>query len=158
MQTKQLELQTNLAKAANTQALVGLSSPFNIELVKDPQMAKFWVEGVDEFENYSKVDKYRYKTLLIWWLILHENVYYQKQKGLLDDAIYLAWEYDLKHFVERQKLQRYWEGMENFFQKDFNQHVNQIMQEVEKEQASLEPDDTPPLHSAKKEAHKLPEF
>jgi hypothetical protein len=54
LQTKQLNLQTELAKAANTQALVSLSSPFNISLIQDPQMAKLWIEGAEEFESYDK--------------------------------------------------------------------------------------------------------
>jgi hypothetical protein len=136
LQTKQIRLQTELAKAANTQALVGLSSPFNIELVKDAQMAKLWVEGAEEFERYSKADKFRYQTLLFWWLILHENVYYQKQRGLLDEVIYAAWEYDLRHFIKRQQLQVHWEGMKNFFQRDFIEHVGQVMQELRNEQAA----------------------
>jgi hypothetical protein len=136
LQTKQIRLQTDLARAANTQALVDLSSPFHIDLVKDPQMAKLWVEGAEEFESYCKVDKFRYETLLFWWLILHENVYYQKQKGLLDEVIYAAWEYDLRHFVKRQKLHLHWEGMKNFFQREFIEHVSQVMQELQNEQAS----------------------
>jgi hypothetical protein len=136
LQTKQISFQTDLAKAANTQALVGLSSPLNIDLIKDPQMAKLWVEGAVEFEGYSKVDKFRYETLLFWWLILYENVYYQKQKGLLDEVIYTAWEYNLRHFVESKKLQLHWEGMKNFFQQEFIDHVDRVVQELQNEQAS----------------------
>jgi hypothetical protein len=136
LQTKQLSLQTELAKAANTQALVGLSSPFNIDLIKDPQMAKFWIEGAEEFENYSKIDKFRYENLLFWWLILHENVYYQTQKGLLDEVIYAAWKHDLRRFIKKQKLQLHWEGMKNLFQQDFVEYVGQVMQELRNEQVS----------------------
>jgi hypothetical protein len=136
LQTKQLRLQTELAKAANTQALVGLSSPFNIGLIKDPQMAKLWVDGAEEFESYGNVDKFRYETLLFWWLILHENVFYQKQKGLLDEVIYAAWEYDLRHFVKSQKLPLHWEGKKNFFQQEFKEHVSQVMQELQNEEPS----------------------
>jgi len=125
----QIQLQTNLAKAANTQALVALASPMNLELVKDPQMAKFWVEGAEGFENYNDVDKYRYKSLLIWWLILHENVFYQKQNGLLDDTIYSSWDYDLKDFVERQNLQLHWPRMKAYFQKDFSEHIGKLIQD-----------------------------
>jgi hypothetical protein len=136
LQTKQIRLQTELTKAANTQALVGLSSPFHIDLIKDSQMAKLWVEGAEEFESDSKVDKFRYQTLLFWWLILHENVYYQKQKGLLDEVIYAAWEHDLRNFIKRQKLQLHWEEMKNFFQQEFIEHVGQVMHELQIEQAS----------------------
>lgn len=132
LQTKQIRFQTELAKAANTQTLVGLSSPFNIDLIKDPQMAKMWIEGAKEFENYSEVDRFRFETLLFWWLILHENVYYQKQKGLLDKEIYAAWEYDLRHFVEKQQLHLHWEGKKNFFQQEFKEHVSQVMHELQR--------------------------
>jgi hypothetical protein len=136
LQTKQLNLQTELAKAANTQALVSLSSPFNISLIQDPQMAKLWIEGAEEFESYDKVDKFRYETLLFWWLILHENVYYQKHKGLLDEVIYAAWEYDLRHFIKRQNLQLHWDGLKNLFQQEFIEHVGHVIHELRNEQAS----------------------
>ena len=59
MQTRQLRLQTDLARAANIQALVSLSSPFNIDLVRDPQMAKLWVEGAEELESYTSAKSCR---------------------------------------------------------------------------------------------------
>jgi hypothetical protein len=42
---KQLRQQTKLTRIANTQALVDISSPFNLELIKDPKMAALWVRG-----------------------------------------------------------------------------------------------------------------
>ena len=90
-------------------------------------MAKLWIEGGEEFESYGKVDKFHYETLLFWWLILHENVYYQKQKGLLDEGIYAAWQYDLRQFIKRQNLQRHWEGLKNLFQQEFVEHVGEVI-------------------------------
>jgi len=136
LQTKQLNLQTELAKAANIQSLVNLSSPFNMSLIQDAQMAKLWIEGAEEFANYNRVDKLRYETLLFWWLILHENVYYQRQKGLLDEAVYSAWENDLRRFIRRQNLQGHWEGLKNLFQQKFGNHVVQLILEHESDRAS----------------------
>jgi TRAP-type C4-dicarboxylate transport system permease small subunit len=87
-QTVQIKQQTELTKIANTQALVGLSSPFNLELIKDAQMAALWVKGAEEYDNFDEVKKYQYESLLIWWLIFLENVYYQWNKGLLDQQAY----------------------------------------------------------------------
>ena len=136
LQTKQLNLQTELAKAANIQSLVSLSSPFNMSLIQDAQMAKLWIEGAEEFANYNRVDKLRYETLLFWWLILHENVYYQRHKGLLDEVVYAAWENDLRRFIRRQNLQGHWEGLKNLFQQEFGNHVVQLILEHESDRAS----------------------
>jgi hypothetical protein len=100
-QTKQVKQQTDLARIANVQSLVSLSSPYNLELIKDPNMARFWVEGAEKFETYDEVDKFRFQQLLIWWLILHENIFYQKQKNLLDEDIYATWSHDLELFIEK---------------------------------------------------------
>src|SRR5687768_3898803 len=71
-----LELRVNnrLVRAANTQALVSLSSPFNLALIQDRKMAEFFARGASHLSQMDEVDRYRYKTLLIWWLIFHENV------------------------------------------------------------------------------------
>src|SRR4029453_7361727 len=99
-------------------------------------MAKLWIEGAREFERYDKIDKFRYETLLFWWLILHEDVYYQKNKGFIDEVIYAAWEYDLRHFIKKQNLQLHWDGLKNLFEQEFVGHVGQVIRELRNEQAS----------------------
>jgi hypothetical protein len=130
LQTQQISLQTKLAKAANIQSLVGLSSPFNLDIIKDPQLARFWVEGAKAFNTYNDVDRYRYKSLLIWWLILHENVHYQWKKGLLDEENYLPWLVDLKNFVVQQQLHVHWGDLKHTYQREFIDSVSKLIQEV----------------------------
>lgn len=95
-QAQQMEQQTELTKIANTQELVNLSSRFNLELIKDPAVAALWVSGSTNYENFERVKKYQYKSMLIWWLLLHENIFNQNQKSLLDENIYASWDYDLR--------------------------------------------------------------
>lgn len=129
-QTKQVTQQTDLARIANVQSLVGLSSPYNLELIKDRTMARFWVEGAEKFESYDEVDRYRFKQLLIWWLILHENIYYQNQKGLLDEDIYATWTHDLEFFIEKHRLNHYWPELEAAFQSEFCKYVDELIKKV----------------------------
>lgn len=129
-QTKQVRQQTDLARIANVQSLVGLSSPYNLELIKDPNMARFWVEGAEKFETYDEVDKFRYRQLLIWWLILHENIFYQKQKNLLDDDIYATWSNDLEFFIAKHRLEYHWPKLEAAFQAEFYRHVDRLIKEA----------------------------
>lgn len=129
-QTRLITQQTNLARIANVQSLVGLSSPYNLELIKDRDMARFWVEGAEKFETYDEVDKFRHQQLLIWWLILHENVFYQKQKNLLDEDIFATWSRDLKFFIAKHRLEYHWPKLEAAFQSEFSKYVDQVINEV----------------------------
>lgn len=129
-QTKQVTQQTDLTRIANVQSLVGLSSPYNLELIKDPNMARLWVEGADKFESYDEVDKFRYKQLLIWWLILHENIFYQNQKGLLDADIYATWSRDLELFIIKHRLEHRWPDLEAAFQSEFRTRVDNMIKKA----------------------------
>jgi hypothetical protein len=122
----QLRQQTRLAKVANTQSLVELSSPFNLQLIQDPQMAEYWVHGAEKYQSFDPVEQYRYKSLLIWWLILHENIFFQWKSGLLDRAIYESWQYDLESFVLYQLRER-WPDLKVNFQPDFVRHVEELV-------------------------------
>ncbi|HLN26511.1 MAG TPA: hypothetical protein VK395_02060 [Gemmataceae bacterium] len=116
-----------LAKAANTQSLVELSSPFYMGLIHDRQMAELFLRGREGYAEMDNVDKYRYRHLLIWWLVFHENIYYQFRKGLLDQHSYKPWAEDLKIFSKQQNLRSQWEGLKSLFQDDFSRHLEQLL-------------------------------
>jgi hypothetical protein len=128
---RQLRQQTELTKIANTQNLVELSSPFNLQLIQDRNMAELWVEGAQEFGTYDEIKKYQYNSLLVWWLILHENIFYQKKRGLLDKEIYASWDYDLKVFVKKQQLHERWWMLKDAFQSDFSDYVVKVIEDNE---------------------------
>ena len=125
---RELRENTKLTRAANNQSLVELSSPFNMQLIQDRQMAELWVSGAKKYAQMDDVDKYRYMCLVTWWLILHENIYYQQSKGLLDHSIYKAWENDLKQFVKEQKLWLRWDKVKDNYQPEFSNYINQLIE------------------------------
>jgi hypothetical protein len=135
----QLRQQNALTKVANTQSLVELSSPFNLELIKDRQMAEFWIQGRQRFDGYDPVDQYRFKSLLIWWLILHENIYFQWQQKLLDQAVFQAWQYDLDEFA-RDQLRGRWEELRPAFQADFAVHIDRILKKADEQRRDVQAD------------------
>jgi Asp-tRNA(Asn)/Glu-tRNA(Gln) amidotransferase A subunit family amidase len=129
----QLRQQTKVTRAANTQASVALTSPLNLELAKNPELAKLWLEGAKGFEKGVEVkqDELRstqYEALLAYLLIFHENLYAQHQQGLLDEAISDAWDKDLRDFIEYHHLERHWDEMRDAYQKDFREYVDRIIE------------------------------
>lgn len=123
------ELRTNnrLVRAANTQSLVALSSPFHLCLIQDRKLAEMQVHGAAQYEAMDEIDRYRYQGLLIWWLVYHENVYYQWRQGLLDDASYAPWAVELELFIEQHRLGDRWDTMRRQFQTEFAEHVSRLI-------------------------------
>ncbi len=128
---KQIREQTTLTKAANVQALVELSSPFNLELIKDREMAEMWSQGRQRYEKSDQTRdadyRARYANLIIWWLMLHENIYAQHDMQLLDDVFYTPWEKDLRSFVAHQLPEEIWKGLKENYSEGFARHVDALL-------------------------------
>ena len=129
----QLRQQTKLTSAANTQSLVELILPLNMEMVKDKELTRLWLKGARGFDGGEvtdgEIEADRYDTLIASFLIFHENVYLQHRKGLLDDDIYAAWDNDLDYMVRLQHLDKYWDdGKKSKYHPDFSRHVEDLIQ------------------------------
>ena len=119
----QLRYQTALTRAANAQALVELSSPLNLQLIQDPEVAKLWINGPEHNSTYEPVDQFRYKTLIIWWMMLHENIFLQRRLGLLEESIYRVWDRDLRSFIRYHKIENRWDEFSDTFEPTFAAYV-----------------------------------
>src|SRR6266542_4878755 len=126
---RELRENNKLTRAANTQALVELSAPFYTGLIQNRQMAELYVQGGKSTDGMDEVDLYRYKNLLVWWLVFHENIYYQWRNGLLDNHSYKPWAIDLKLFVRKQNISLHWEEMSHLFQDEFANHLTRLVEE-----------------------------
>jgi hypothetical protein len=128
----QLKQQIHLARAANVQSLVELSSPFNLQLVQDKNLADYWVHGKQKYKDYDAVEKCRFSNLVSWWLILHENIFFQHRSNLIDHSAYDSWQCDLRRFCANQVPPELWTELRDAFQTQFRKHVDRIMDEHDK--------------------------
>ncbi len=123
----QLRENTKLVRAANTQKLVELFAPFNLQLAQDRVLAELWTQGAQRLNDLDEIDRERYFNLLTWWLMMHENVYHQWSKKLIDEDTYNSWTRDLEYFARRQQLADYWERLSSYFEASFAEHVKTII-------------------------------
>src|SRR5262245_60274089 len=77
----------------------------------------------------NEIDRFRYLQLLVWWLILHENIFYQYHSGLVDKTMYhQGWELQLQDFVRRVQLGLFWEKeFKRFFRVEFQQQIEKMI-------------------------------
>ncbi len=128
--------QTNLlTRAANAQTLVEMSSPYYLGVVQDRALAELFLRGAKDSTALDEVDRHRYRTLLIWWLIFYENIFYQRQQHLLDRHAYGPWWRDLELFVREHNLPRHWDTLQGLFQEEFARKVGEVVAKVEGEAA-----------------------
>ena len=129
----QLRENTKLVRAANTQKLVDLSVPFNLRLAQDRELAELWQQATQRFDELDEIDKNRYFNLLTWWLMLHENIYPQWRKKLIEEDTYVSWTRDLEYFARRQQLGNLWPQMSIYYESSFAEHVTAIILRQTKE-------------------------
>ncbi|MBA2679864.1 MAG: hypothetical protein H0U76_15890, partial [Ktedonobacteraceae bacterium] len=123
----QLRENTKLVRAANTQKLVELFAPFNLQLAQDRGLTELWTQGAQRLEEMDELDRERYFNLLTWWLMMHENVYHQWRRKLIDEDTYSSWTRDLEYFARRQRLENYWDRLSTYFEASFAEHVTTII-------------------------------
>jgi len=124
---RELRESIRLTRAANAQHMVELTGPFYLSLVQDRQMAELFVHSAANFDELDDVDRRRYRSLLIWWLIFYENVYYQHRQHFMDDRAFLPWWRDLKLFIQEQNLARHWDDLKDLFQEEFAREVTLLI-------------------------------
>ena len=62
----QLRENARLTRAANTQKLVELTSPFALQLMQDRSTAELWVHGAHTWDTLDLVDRERYTHVVTW--------------------------------------------------------------------------------------------
>jgi hypothetical protein len=129
----QLRQQTKLTRAANAQSLVEIASPFNLALVQDPAMAELWRDGSASFAKMDSTLQSRYVNMLLWWILLHENIHNQWRQGLIDADVYRSWEKDLEFFLSRHDMSGRWPKMKAYYHADFAEHVATILETQRRE-------------------------
>ena len=123
----QLRENTQLVRAGNTQKLVELSGPFYLHLAQSRDLTELWQQGTHHVKDLDEIDRERYFSLLTWWLMIHENIYHQWRKKLIDEDTYNSWTIDLEYFARRQQLGRHWDRLQTYFEASFAEHVTTIL-------------------------------
>jgi hypothetical protein len=126
----QLRKQIQLTRASNAQALVQISSPFNLLLIQDPKAVELWLHGAKRYEELGEVERSQYMAILTWWLLLHENIFHQRQMDLIEREMYDSWQRDLEYFIRHHRLETRWQVLRTYYHQDFSRHVDDLIEKL----------------------------
>jgi hypothetical protein len=137
----QLWQTTRLARAANVQSLTEQAAAFNSLLFEHPELATLWYSYGKNIESADRADLLRYREMLVQWLIMHQNIYYQQKRGLLEAAIYDGWRQDLEATIRNHNVTVVDADLEHFFPGEFGEHLMEISRGIAKQSKSKMPVD-----------------
>lgn len=120
----QLRQATILARAEHAQNTVAHASAFNLILAQDKDVARLWTSCGDGLDD--PLDVFRYRELLVQWLILHEVLFLQKEQGLIDDDLYAAWGKDLEHTLAGHNIDLVAKDLADVFAPKFAAHAARL--------------------------------
>ncbi|MES1241769.1 MAG: hypothetical protein ABUT39_09145 [Acidobacteriota bacterium] len=126
----QLRQTTRLAKAANVQSLTEQAAAFNSLLFEHPELAELWYSYGRDIKSADKADFLRHREMLVQWLIMHQNIYYQWKRDLLGSAIYDGWRQDLEATIRDHNVAVVDSDLERFFPGEFGKHLVEISKAV----------------------------
>ena len=124
--SSQLRQQAALARAANSQSFVSISSEFLLQIASDATLSDLWQKGAF-YESLGVVEKTRYRSLVQWWLNFFENLLYQHSRGLIDDDVYNAWCKDERGFVDRRHVEKVWDEVRGNYSDAFIAHFDVLI-------------------------------
>ena len=96
-------------------------------------MADRWKHGASKYSEMDPVLQERYVNMLIWWVLLHENIYHQWRQDLIDKEVYNSWQRDLEYFVLKHRIAERWPSLKEFYHVAFAQHVDGIIKRQEQQ-------------------------
>ena len=140
----QINRQTQLAKASNSQAFVNVASAFVLAVGSNKDLMNFYRTGAANFDTLSEDEKARYRYLVAWWLTFYENVQYQQDCGLLDDGVYKAWMSDMEGFVRRRRVDHVWDEVKANYSDSFITRFQPLVDKIKSESVVAAPPPPPP--------------
>ncbi|NBV44867.1 MAG: hypothetical protein EBR86_04325 [Planctomycetia bacterium] len=115
-----------LAKAENLRAIAEHAANFNFTILgSEPLTDVRFSHGRDADATPTRRNQYR--TLLVQWLILHENLFFRHEHGLLDGDLNRSWDSDLQENLPRHDLAALGMPIEAMFPTSFGRHLKEIV-------------------------------
>jgi hypothetical protein len=116
-----------LAEAEHLRSISEHAANFNFTIVGSEPLSDVWF-SYGRPSDVTPTQRHQYRTLLIQWLIFHENIFFQHENGLLDDAIYRSWDRDLEENLPRHDLDALGMPIEAMFRTSFGRHLKEIVE------------------------------
>jgi len=108
-----------MVRASAEQAVFESGIEFDRTLVSDPELTRIWHLGRSNPDELTKEEERRFRRLMSMLYRNFENLYFQHQKGLVDDRVFSQWREISIQMSQQPGVLRWWESYSGVLTEEF---------------------------------------
>jgi hypothetical protein len=115
----QIKKSTETARTSTYHSIVSAFGDMNQTMASVPDLSFLYVRALEEFESLDESEKARISQLFYSTFRYFENMFYQHEKGYLEDDVWVGWERLMVTYFRRSGFQIWWSMRRDVFSKAF---------------------------------------
>jgi len=115
----QIRANTEAERTSTYQSIVSDFGALNNTMASTPELSHMFVEAMEDYHQLSSDDKARISQLFFQCFRYFENMFYQHQKGFLDEEVWIGWKRLMLTYYSRPGFQTWWEHRRDVFSEPF---------------------------------------
>ena len=115
----QIKKSTETARTSTYHSIVSDFGDMNQTMASVPDLSYLYVTALEDFEGLEPSEKARISQLFYLSFRYFENMFYQYQKGYLEEDVWIGWEKLMVTYFRREGFQSWWAMRRDVFSSSF---------------------------------------
>ena len=115
----QIRSNTEAERTSTYQAVVSDFGALNNTMASTPELSHLFVRAMEDYHQLSSDEKARVSQLFFQCFHYFENMFYQNQKGYLDEEVWTGWKRLMLTYHSRPGFQTWWEHRRDVYSESF---------------------------------------
>jgi len=115
----QIRTNTETERTSTYQSIVSDFGALNNTMASTPELSHMFVQAMENYHQLSSDQKARISQVFFQCFRYFENMFYQYQKGYLDDEVWTGWKRLMLTYYARPGFQTWWEHRRDVYSAPF---------------------------------------
>ena len=115
----QIRSNTETERTSTYQSIVSDFGALNNTMASTPELSHMFVQAMENYHQLSSDQKARISQVFFQCFRYFENMFYQHQKGYLDDEVWTGWKRLMLTYYSRPGFQTWWEHRRDVYSEPF---------------------------------------
>lgn len=115
----QIRTNTEAERTSTYQSIVSDFGALNNTMASTPELSHLFVQAMENYHQLSSDEKARISQLFFQCFRYFENMFYQHQKGYLDEEVWIGWKRLMLTYHSRPGFQTWWEHRRDVYSEPF---------------------------------------